>query len=270
VIDAEIIEDKPFRAAPAPPSPAAPSATTPPKRKKRRWLIAAGVGGGGLLACVVLCAGIGAMATASRSGASGDGDSSSDGGYADGAGSYSSDAYASTDYTATPDPYASTGSTPAPDPYASTGYTPTPQPTYDPYATSGSSYATAPATDYAASQDYSAGTYSQAPSITDTSSYDSTAAPLWSFDRASELRDAIAQDQARLKDLDILIFGADAGSITGEAAAGNEQSRLDQLLGPWLRRGSEAAKRRLETERAEVQIRLNANLAELSRLEQGY
>jgi hypothetical protein len=241
IMDAEIV-DEPCWAAPegAPPPEAAPFVKKPTP-KKRRWLLAAGIAGGGLFAMVLLCGGIGAWVSGQGSGNPGGG---------------AGDPKESSSYSgAGPD--------------AST-YTPPPVDTSyaDPYASSSSSY-TAPAThEYTQAPSISTDYYAPAPAAYDPGA--AAAENLWSFDRASELRAAIAQDQARLKELDALIFGAGAGSWIGDIAAGNEKSKLDQYLGPLVRQGADTAKSRLQTQRNEVQIRLDANLAELARLERGY
>jgi hypothetical protein len=238
VLDAQVIENESFWVGADAGAPSPVAEIIPKKAKKPRLILAATLAGGGLLAMVLICGGIASSGRSSN--VAGDGD-----------------------------PKGAASDT---DPFSSAGAGPPPAQSYDPY--SSSNYVSTPAAEYAPSQDYAAPQYTQAPSIAADGSYGaaSTPTPLWNFsvDRASELRSAIAQDQARLKDLDILITGAGAGSFVGEMAAGNEDNWFDRLAGPFVREGAETARRRWQTERDEVQIRLNANLAELARLEQGY
>jgi hypothetical protein len=93
----------------------------------------------------------------------------------------------------------------------------------------------------------------------------------WNFgvDRASELQAAIDADTKRLADLDAQIFLSGATGGLGGVAEQRAETAADQVLGALINAGAQSIKQQLQSERDSVQIRLNANRAELARLQSG-
>jgi hypothetical protein len=159
----------------------------------------------------------------------------------------------------TPD-YSYSSSSPSTSGDASSSYTYS-----DPYAAPASAY---PAPSYNASADYSTPA-STAPSIADSSS----TPPLWDFtvppDRITELQDAIAADERALADLD---DGATATGVIGLIGGFFENfSQREDVRdgGARTRNMAKDGVDFLAQQRAIIQARLDANRAELARL-QGY
>ena len=247
----------------AAPSPAAPPAVTlpksndalvaaPPKRsRKAAWLLGCGaVGAGGMLLLLLTCGGIIALASMGR----GQGTTYDEKGDIATINDWSKGGTS----TYTPDYSASS--------YASDSKAGDSSPSYnytDPYAAPASNYQT-PSYDAAAGYKTPAST---APSIADSSS----TPPLWDFsvppDRITALPQAVAADERALADLNdgttvtagIGLIGAVVENFSGNADYRDRGARTRDVA----KEGVDF----LAQQRAIIQSRLDANRAELARLQ---